>query len=439
MSFNFGAPAPKPAFTGFGATTQPAPTPSLFGQQTAAPSLFGASAAPAAGGLFGGASQPQASTSLFGSTATSQSPATSLFGQTAPKATSLFGASQPPASTSLFGASQPAPSTSLFGQPAAPPTTSLFGQSQPGAFGAPAATSQPPVSNPFFGQSQSAASLSLFGPPKPANSLQLAAPEPVPKLGEQYPPPDPNEEPIEARLQKIAEFWDTKNPKCCFQTYFYNAPAAGNTVEQYKTKPEGANPLEWKKAVRQNPDPERLVPALAIGFPAVHKRIENQGQLTKAHQARLAELHAHLATITSEHTLKTTVQTIRAAQTASHLSARLVNLMAKSAALGPIKNKPIEREDEELRVRIEALKVQVDETMVAGNELWAGVGAMKARKEEVERFDWGVADEEGLNQILGILSSQQAGLNYLTKVVTNATEDVDIMAREFEMSTVSRN
>lgn len=251
----FGAPQQQQAPVGglFGSAAAPAAAPSLFGSQpdagglfgtpSAPPSLFGAPApAPLGGGLFG--APPVAGGGLFGSQPTAAS-APSLFGST--PAPSLFGQT-PVASTSLFGA--PATQPSLFGAAAQPL----------GGLG----TTTVPTSIPLFGQSQSAASASLFGGNKSFASSSLSQPQPLqaplPKLGDPYPfSIDPNEPTIESKIEKIKKCWDTSSTECQFQTYFYNTPVFPNTVDHYKRCENGADEQAWKKAVRENPDPERLV------------------------------------------------------------------------------------------------------------------------------------------------------------------------------------
>ncbi|GAA5906614.1 hypothetical protein JCM5296_000711 [Sporobolomyces johnsonii] len=464
MSFSFGAPAaPKPAGStfSFGAPAATS-TPSLFGSTpasapAAAPSLFGST--PAA--------QPAAGTSLFGNTATSApAPSGGLFGSSQPAAgsTGLFGAPKP-ATTSLFGASQPSSTPSLFGTTTSQPATapSLFGQSQPAGqttslFGQPAQQQQqqpqqPPslfgqaqpaqpavTSAPLFGQSQSAASNSLFGSKPASTSLfgstaPVSAPPapaaPVPKLGEPYPPPNPNETPIESRIEAIKAAWDPQNPKCRFQTYFYNEPTPPNTVQMYGRPPNGTDEKAWQKAVRENPDPDHLVPAIAVGFPALQKRIEHQQRQSASHQALLAEVHTHLDSLASTHSLTTSLRTLRAQQNATALASRLMALVAKASALSPSRNSSVKREEEELRIALEGIKDEVEKVRGRANEMWAGVGALKARKMEGEATEWAVANEEGLKRILAILTSQQTALDHLTRTLSQMTADVDVMNEAF--------
>ncbi|EGO26796.1 hypothetical protein SERLADRAFT_385925, partial [Serpula lacrymans var. lacrymans S7.9] len=67
------------------------------------------------------------------------------------------------------------------------------------------------------------------------------------------------------RIEGIARAWDSNVPECRFQHYFYNL-VDPNQVNLYGRPPNATNETLWQKAVRENPDPTCLVPALAVGF-----------------------------------------------------------------------------------------------------------------------------------------------------------------------------
>ncbi|GAA5991807.1 hypothetical protein JCM10908_002215 [Rhodotorula pacifica] len=433
-TFSFGAPAqpaansaaPKPTFS-FGA---PATT-----ATSSAPSLFGSTPAPAPTGLFGGGATSTAppSTGLFGATS-SAAPSTGLFGSTAPSTGGgLFGSAQ----------TQPQQQSGLFGQQ----STGLFGSTQQQEQQQQQQQQQAPS---LFGQSQSAATASLFGS-KPAapfggSSTTLAPPipavnsAPIPKLGDPL-PVSPSEPSIESRLVALKDAWDPSSAaKCRFQTYFYNEVPAGQSVGYYSRPVEGARRDEWERAVRENPDPERLVPALALGFPALQNRLELQQRLNLQHQTLLDQIHSHLDSLSSTHSLTTSLRTLRARQNAVALQARVTRLIARAGAgLAPNRSASLKRDEDELRVGLEGMKSEVEGLKARTGELWAGVGAVKARgssgagasAEEREAAAWAVADEEGLRQILEILSSQQSGLDHLTRALQSMAKDVDVMNEAF--------
>lgn len=262
----------------------------------------------------------------------------------------------------------------------------------------------------------------------------------IPKLGDPL-PSSANEPSIESRLVAIKEAWDpASQTKCRFQTYFYNELPEGQSAAMYSRPVEGARRDEWDRATRENPDPERLIPALALGFPAVQHRLELQQRLNLQHQSLLDQIHSHLDSLSSTHSLTTSLRTLRARQNAVALQARVTRLVAKAGAgLGPMKNASVRRDEDELRVMLEGMKAEVEGLKARTGELWAGVGAVKARRAHASSDDteattaasWAVADEDGLRQILEILSSQQSGLDHLTRTLQSMAKDVDVVNEAF--------
>ncbi|EEB87905.1 hypothetical protein MPER_14544, partial [Moniliophthora perniciosa FA553] len=64
-------------------------------------------------------------------------------------------------------------------------------------------------------------------------------------------------------------------------------------------------------------------------------------------------------------------------------------------------------------------------------ELWAVIGALKAREEGLNAMtgggEWKVVDEEGLARITHVLAEQQAGLAHLTKILQKDLRDLAII------------
>lgn len=143
-----------------------------------------------------------------------------------------------------------------------------------------------------------------------------------------------------------------------------------------------------------------LVPAIAIGFSALQKRIDSQSRLTTTHQQLLSEIHTHLDSLSSTHSLTTSLRLLRAQQTHLSLLSRLTSLISKVSQLSPNRNSSLKREEEELRVLLEGLGGEVERVRNRSNELWNGVGGLKLRKQEL--VEWSVADENGFNQILEV-------------------------------------
>ncbi|KAJ6456190.1 nucleoporin complex subunit 54-domain-containing protein [Mycena sanguinolenta] len=489
---------PKPAFGTtanaggglFGGASTQSPNTGLFGGQQQQQQQ---QQQQAGGSLFGNPQQPQqnqqAGGSLFGNT---QAAGGSLFGntqqgaQTQPNAGGLFGSNN--ASTNgggLFGTKpagglagaptfpsltpNPSAGSSLFGstagqQPAAQPS-GFFGQPQnqqkPPLFGGTASTNNnlfgtstlgaPAANKPAFGStfgaplqqqqqnplSMSALSTSALRPPAagPGGTAQQQVDAQTQFLR------------LMARIEGIAAAWNAASPQCQFQYFFYNR-VDPNQVGLYGRPPNATNDALWAKAVRDNPDPTCLVPAIAVGFDDLRQRVDAQGQQAAAHQERLKELKTRLETLSSTQQ-QNTARLARLACAQTQLMHRLLALVAHLHLLVPaLRSSGIRVEEEELRGWLEELREEIGvrgggSTSASGGgggrmrgklgELWALVGALGAAREGAGNVaaggEWKVVDEEGLGRITQILSEQQAGLVHLTKILKGDLADINVVLK----------
>ncbi|KAL5639919.1 hypothetical protein ACGC1H_006474 [Rhizoctonia solani] len=370
------------------------------GTGTTGGGLFGNNATnpPATGGLFGAANTNTTGTTggLFGNNAATTQPSGGLFGSTttAPNTGGgLFGnttASAQPSAGGLFGSTTTAPSSGgLFGaKPAGP---SLFNQ---------------PAANPL---AQSTLTASTLGPPAPQpaqNNLQVSV----------FGTPGAGGLTLEQRIENIYQAWSPTSPSCRFQYYFYNLV---ENPQIYGRPANATNEALWKRAVSENPNPERLVPALAVGFDDLKKRTLSQQQENQNHMAALAQLRTRLTAVTAKHD---TTRLARLAQTHTELSRRVRALARQLHMLIPaVRRSALGPEEEELRRKLLALEEGAGLNRLASrmNELWAMAESARARGKEAggNKIEWAVVDEEGLAGITQILTAQQNGLLHVTKIL----------------------
>ncbi|KAG8932471.1 hypothetical protein FRC02_001095 [Tulasnella sp. 418] len=458
--------------TGGGFGTQQPPT-GLFGTNTAqpstqsgtaAPSIFGQSTtAPSTGqqgssGLFGNAQQAGPSQGLFGnpSSTTQQATGPSLFGNTG--ATGMTNPSQP--STGMFGSTTaPATGGGLFGTQAnvqaSTQAPSLFGNTQ---------NQNPPASGqPAFGQGTNTSALgtSTLGAPAfgafgrstaPALTASALGPPTLSILGGQAPnqalgastQPTGTGVSVQDQIQAIYNAWDPSSSSCRFQHYFYNV-VDQQQVGLYGRPPNATNEALWQKAVRENPDPSRMVPVLAVGFEDLKKRVNAQTANATAQQAKLAELSAKLEEITKKRALSTSLRAQKAGIAQAQINQRIADLIKRLHLLLPsVRSTSIRPEEENLRSLLESIEEELKKPGGMGrmkgklNELWTALGAVKAVKERARQAgvihagmdgmnEWAVVDEEGLNEIAKVLSSQQQGLAHLTKILQDDARDIQII------------
>ncbi|KJE03462.1 hypothetical protein I311_02762 [Cryptococcus gattii NT-10] len=487
---------PKPAGTGlFGSTSTGQPQQlqgqqgggGLFGSNTGA----GTGATGAGGGLFGSVQQqqqPQAGGGLFGSTAgTGGTVGTStggLFGQQPKPAGGLFGSTAGPApggggglfgstlqqpqqqpqqqqqQQGLFGSTtQPAQTGGLFGSTAqqpqqqqqqqqlqqqggglfgnlgqsqAKPAGGLFGAS---AFGAP--QQQQPQGGMFgsaFGQSTN-----QVGQLQQSQAVQPSMQQSV--FGVK------KEMDIESRIKAVQDAWDTSNPDCRFKYFFYNVVEEG-TANRY-ARPAGANDdAKWAKALRDNPDPNSMVPVLAVGWADVKKRQQLQENLASVHQERIKEIAAALAH-TRQTSLSSSIRLANLQARQSQLVHRLIHLAAQTPQHVPIIQSTVFKQEEaDMAKQLEGVKAELEghgrnsvkrveargevsrgRLLGQVNELWGQLEEIR-RKRKVRgpdgREQW-IGDEKVLGEIAEVLATQQTALQKLSDLVQDANLDADVM------------
>ncbi|KAL5495512.1 NUP57 [Sanghuangporus weigelae] len=378
-------------------------------------------------------------------------------GGTGPFAASTANPSQP--STGLFGQQQnqqPAGTTTLFGQPQIQqqqqqqPTTSLFGQSTAQAqsqptglfsnFGQSTTNSAPNTTGGFglFGSSQPGSS--LMGAPNAGTSTSglFAGRTSLMQGQQQGDSAQAQFVNLVQRIEAVAQAWDPSSPQCRFEHFFYNL-VDPSQVHLYGRPPNATNDALWQKATRENPDPSCFVPALAVGFDDLQKRVEAQRSQAAAHQEKLKELKTRIAALASAHSSTNAPRLQRAAAVQAQLQQRLVRLVQHLHLLIPsVRSSSIRPEEEASRSILESIDEEIRRPGGVGrlkgklSELWAILGAIEAEKERERKnsesnVEWAVVDPEGMQRLTQILADQQNGIAHLIKIVKGHRRDLDII------------
>ncbi|SNX83534.1 related to NUP57 - nuclear pore protein [Melanopsichium pennsylvanicum] len=475
--FSFGqtpAQQNKPATGGFSFGTPAASQPT---SQPAAPASTG-------GGLFGGfgSSQPAA-----GSTApATQAPVAStggLFSFGAKPATTAQ--PQTTGSSSTFGSSTTV--GGLFGNTAT--ITQPFASTGSGlSFGAPLNTQQQQQPQQQTQQQQQQPqqhpTTSLFGAPTSSFAANISAQQPVAQAQYSNQPlqqilsAQPDKKlgvSLNANLEQIRAAWDTSNAAGCrFAYYFYNNAGNAQTLKLIQgRRSDAVGPMHdqlWTAAVRENPDPNRLYPVLALGFNDLKKRIESQSRESQRQRALLSNLAARLSVLEQKHSLSNSVRAQAAQNLQAQLHHKLIGLVAKTQLLIPaLRGKSIGPEEERLIAILEACEAEItgstnaltsrSASVAPGagvangnatnsvhpanharlrariNELWAQLGVVRAKREMLARegrsatTEWAVVDQSGLENVTRILGQQQQGLNHLCTTLEQDSKTMETITK----------
>ncbi|KAF8310409.1 hypothetical protein DL93DRAFT_2169756 [Clavulina sp. PMI_390] len=470
MSFAgaFGAPAQRP---------NPAPAgqqPSIFGQPAGgAPQLTlqtgtGASPFAAAGAGQSGAQAPLGQApSAFGSWKTGSTlapPAPAAGGLPSVNVSTPTGASStifsggaaqtsgfgsslaPPANpassstSSLFPPANPAPASTGFGgsllgsNPSAQPQPSQqpFASSAfPKPFGA--STTSPFGSTPAQAPAPSAFGASTLGQSTLGASALGQSSAPAAAA-----PPALNPNSVEAQIQAIEAAITPGSASNRFQYYFYNLVDA-DQVHLYGRPANATNEALWQRAVRDNPNPSRLVPALAVGFDDLKKRADAQKSQVDAQVAAIRLLKKQIDELSTKHALNILPLAQKLSHTHTQLSARLAALIHHLHLFIPsLRGASIRPEEEALRAKLEAIEGELtgrsDALGRPGGrmaELWGVIGRAKAQKEAGlltgagDGGGWAVVDPAAFEELKQIIVTEQQGLKFITEMLRTALRDID--------------
>ncbi|KAA1113573.1 hypothetical protein PGT21_033716 [Puccinia graminis f. sp. tritici] len=346
-----GSPAQKPSPF----STQTNNTGSLFGsslstQAQNTPSIFGtqnqASSNPTqASNLFGTPSNNQ-SNSLFGGSANTQS--------TTPQSNNLFGSLSNNNNNNNNSTQPTTQSNNLFGslsnnnngnnnnttQPT-PQSNNLFGSflnnnnntnnnnnnntNNLSTTGFGTQISSTPA-NSFLYNSTNNLALNRSAPPTTNNALSTLRSSTA-QLARR--PITLSELSIQDRIIKIHASWNVSDPQCQFQFFFYNVVPPEQVHLYGRPNQLAPDDPRWQRAKRNNPDPSRLVPTLAIGFEDLSKRVTVQQKQAQVHLLKLGEISNRLNEIARKHNLETSSRLHKLKTEQVKLSTRLMGLVNK--------------------------------------------------------------------------------------------------------------
>ncbi|EIW71250.1 hypothetical protein M231_07390 [Tremella mesenterica] len=266
---------------------------------------------------------------------------------------------------------------------------------------------------------------------------------------------------IEERMLAVQRAWDVTSPDCRFQYFFYNVVDPG-TAPQYGRPAGATDDQKWARAMRDNPDPQNMVPVLATGWADVKKRVQMQEQVASVHQQKLKEISAALANLTRQASLSSSIRLQTLQTSLKSLQSRLIHLAAQSPQFIPaLHSTPFRPEETIIRSTLENVQAELDGrstlSSVPGtpgtprsvglrsealggkkgkrrmigevNELWGLLDEVR-RQRKLRQIGGGAEwtkDEKSLAQLAEVLGAQQTALAKLSGLVGDALFDADVI------------
>ncbi|RKP36716.1 nucleoporin complex subunit 54-domain-containing protein [Dimargaris cristalligena] len=247
------------------------------------------------------------------------------------------------------------------------------------------------------------------------------------------------------QIQLVIESWNPHSPLCQFRHYFYNLVDPAQ-VGLY-TCPPDHDPALWEQAQLENPDPTCLVPALAVGFEDLRKRMDQQETEATAHITKLDEISEKLTQLRHLHQVETLARLAEFRRRNQEHAYRIQRLV-KMVQVLRFRGQTLRPEEEVVRVRLEAMLNELTrpgQLQRRSQDLWTQTqtglaqrrgqgngGRVCATQHGNIRYE--VASDVDLETCVNLLDNYQAGLTQFTGIVQQHLVDTKSLCDKFRPS-----
>jgi nuclear pore complex protein Nup54 len=183
---------------------------------------------------------------------------------------------------------------------------------------------------------------------------------------------------IPEQIEQVYSKWDpARADTCVFQHYFYNY-VGPERAPFYRPQPR-EDEKKWEEALSKKPD-IGFVPALAIGFEELLKRIMTQMETLNAYNTRLHEINGCLEAMLQRHDLVISIRALDAKRRHTALSQRCLALATKVQVLRN-RGYAMGGEEEDLKKKLLELEKGVFDPALGGRaeEIWARMVGIRER------------------------------------------------------------
>lgn len=213
--------------------------------------------------------------------------------------------------------------------------------------------------------------------------------------------------------------------------YPFHCPDKDQISEYLDNPPAGIDPVLWKQAQVDNPDPDRLIPMPLLGFNELRWRYHCQVEETKRHTAFLDSIAEEILKVKSENEAAR-LKINEYKQKVIELEHTILQVMVKQQICRNL-GVALRPEEEMLRSQLDAIQAQLNSPQFSGrlSELLTQV---RLHKQEVSQ-----RDSESYNmtppmkdEIKQFLLMQQDAIKSVLDIMQNDEADLKILANDME-------
>jgi nuclear pore complex protein Nup54 len=197
-------------------------------------------------------------------------------------------------------------------------------------------------------------------------------------------------------MKTLNNKWDSRNPECVFQYYFYNS------VKPDEAPFYGPAPYEdgrkWEEALAKKPS-DGSIPVLARGFEEIAARIQYQHLAVTGLRTRLHEINNSLSLMKDQHELNVASRITEAKRKHIVHTQRTLALATKVQILRN-RGYVMDQAEEELKKKLIELEKRTFDPVLGGRqeEIWARMSGVRERaqilQKETEKLGMAIENQQ---------------------------------------------
>ncbi|XP_014249040.1 nuclear pore complex protein Nup54 [Cimex lectularius] len=231
-------------------------------------------------------------------------------------------------------------------------------------------------------------------------------------------------------LMQMTQKSQLENMGVC-RAYPINSPDEEQIKEYLSVPPPGVDPVIWKTAQANNPDPKNLIPVPIMGYGEVKWRYHCQVEQTKRHQAFIDKIAEEILNLKSENE-SSRLKLLEFKQKIVEIDHRILKLMVKQQATRNI-GVALQPEEEVMRSRLDSVQNQLNAPQFSGrlNELLTQVRLHKqeATQENLDAYKMTDTMQQEIKQFLLM---QQEGIKSLIEIMQSDMADLKAIEQQLK-------
>lgn len=258
-------------------------------------------------------------------------------------------------------------------------------------------------------------------------------------FGAAPPPPPPPSNPVQARIQRLKDSYDTNSLLYRFQAIFYNTKSTTGmgsfNMAGKSSNPPSVTPEEWNQATADAPNPN-MVPALVQGFQNLSDRRSSQQAVVKAMQDKLEDMRNRIENIKNRFNDYTAIS-IQDTFNNNHEISRTMMRILQIEEVKTLQNYPFSHEEQELLDKLERLHYEVHQP----NKFISALNTLKLKanlqKDSMVTQPTIEIDKKSVEICEEILLTNNDGIEALGEVCKNIENITSAIEKQIEPQNIS--